>query len=78
LDHIEVNREVLTSSSQLFSFGARTWLRTAARTETLTYRLVEQCVFYQTSGESNETTRTTDQIDLQRAEMVERTSLGPF
>jgi hypothetical protein len=40
--------------------------------------LVEQYVFFQTSGESNETTRTTDQIDLQRAGMVEQTSLGPF
>jgi len=66
------------SSSQQFSFAARTWLRTAERTETLTYHWVEQYVFSQTSGELNETTRKTDQNDLQHAELVEQTSAGPF
>jgi len=53
-----------SSSSQQFSSGAHRLSRTAVRIEALTFRLVEQYVFYQTSSEPNETTKTRDQIDL--------------
>ena len=49
------------------------------RIEALTFRLVEQYVFYQTSSEPNETTKTRDQIDFWRVgQKIEWTLIGPF